>query len=184
MARSAEPGRTALLDAGLALADRGGMRELSVNAVVAQAGMAKGSFYQHFPSRRDFVVALHRRYHDDITAQLLAVVGDMPIGAERLRLGVETFLDVCRTTRGTKAFLAQARTDADLLDEVQARNAAISALVTADLVAVGADHPTATAHLLVAMVADISLQELYDGMVRTDLRTALYTLLGLPDSTT
>jgi len=179
VARSAEPGRTALLDAGATLADSGGLRGLSVNAIVAEAGMAKGSFYQHFPSRRDFVVALHRRYHDQITARVLETVGNLPHGADRLRSGVEAFLDACLETKGTKAFLAQARTETDLLEEVQSRNALVGAELAADLVALGADQPDAKAHLVVAMVADISLQELYDDGPRSDLRAALYALLRL-----
>lgn len=179
MARPAEPGRTALLDAGTALADREGLRGLSVNAIVAAAGMAKGSFYQHFSSRHDFVVALHRRYHDRIAALVLAAVAGLPPGAERLRIGVDGFLDSCLATKGTKAFLAQARTEADLLDEVQQRNAQVGALVAADFAAMGREMPNETAHLLVAMTADISLQEMYDNGPRRDLRTALYALLGI-----
>lgn len=179
MARSAEPGRTALLDAGASLADSSGLRGLSVNAIVAAAGMAKGSFYQHFPSRKEYVVALHRRYHDQITEHVLAAVGQLPHGADRLRIGVDAFLDACLETKGTKAFLAQARTETDLLEEVQARNALIGAQLAADMAALGADQPDAKAHLVVAMVADISLQELYDDGPRRDLRTALFALLGI-----
>jgi len=179
MARSAERGRTALLDAGAALADGDGLRALSVNAIVAQAGMAKGSFYQHFPSRKDYVIALHRRYHDHITEQVLAAVGHLPHGADRLHAGVDAFLDACLETKGTKAFLAQARTETDLLDEVQSRNALVGAELAADMVALGVEQPEAKAHLVVAMVADISLQELYDNEPRRDLRAALFALLGL-----
>lgn len=177
MARPAEPGRSALLDAGTALADRDGLRGLSVNAIVTAAGMAKGSFYQHFSSRHDFIVALHRRYHDRLTALVLAAVEGLAPGAERLRIGVEAFLDSCLDTKGTKAFLVQARTEADLLEEVRQRNAQVGALVCADFAAMGRDMPDETAHLLVAMVADISLQELSDNGPRRDLRAALFALI-------
>lgn len=68
MPRPAEPGRSALLRAGAEVATERGLKGLSVNAVVDAAGMAKGSFYHHFPDRRSYVIALHREYHDAIDA--------------------------------------------------------------------------------------------------------------------
>ncbi len=49
--RPPEPGRNALLDAGQRLLGTSDLARISVNAIVAEAGMAKGSFYQHWPSR-------------------------------------------------------------------------------------------------------------------------------------
>ena len=40
--------REALLDAGVALAEEHGLAGVSVNMVVARAGVAKGTFYVHF----------------------------------------------------------------------------------------------------------------------------------------
>ncbi len=62
MARPAGPGRTALLDAGRRLVadDANGttLGTLSVNAVVAEAGMSKGAFFQHFAVRENFAARL------------------------------------------------------------------------------------------------------------------------------
>ena len=54
-----------------------GLAGLSVNAVVDTAGMAKGSFYNHFPTRRDYLVALHRDYHERLNADVAEAIGDM-----------------------------------------------------------------------------------------------------------
>jgi AcrR family transcriptional regulator len=43
--------REALLDAGAALAEEHGLAGVSVNMVVARAGVAKGTFYVHFSGR-------------------------------------------------------------------------------------------------------------------------------------
>ncbi|MVU83572.1 TetR family transcriptional regulator [Nocardia sp. ET3-3] len=177
MPRPAEPGRNALLDAGAEIAGRTGLRGLSVNAVVAAAGMAKGTFYHHFPDRRSYVVALHRRYHEELAATILAAVGDRAPGRDRLRVGLTAYLDGCLRTRGTKAFLAQSRTDTDLLDEVNARNLAFAQVIAPDLAALGWPDPAAVAHLVIAMAAEAALAELYAAAPRPDLRAALTALI-------
>ncbi|WP_216918177.1 TetR/AcrR family transcriptional regulator [Nocardia noduli] len=177
MPRPAEPGRNALLNAGEQVAQERGLRGLSINAVVEVAGMAKGSFYHHFPDRRSYVIALHRRYHDALAELITARVGDIPPGVERIRAGVTAYLDACLETRGTKAFLAQSRTDTDLLDEVSTRNRDFAGVVEGDLAGLGWPDPTAVAHLMVAMVAEIALVELYDNGPRADLRAAVMDLV-------
>lgn len=177
MPRPAEPGRNALLDAGAEVAARTGLRGLSVNAVVAAAGMAKGTFYHHFSDRRSYVIALHRRYHDELTVMVLGAVTGLEPGRERLHLGLTAYLDGCLRTVGTKAFLAQSRTDADLLDEVHARNQAVAGLIALDLTEMGWHDPGSVAHLVVAMVAEVALAELYSGRAEPALRAALAALV-------
>ncbi|WP_405486462.1 TetR/AcrR family transcriptional regulator [Nocardia sp. NBC_00511] len=177
MPRPAEPGRTALLQAGAEVAARTGLRGLSVNAVVAAAGMAKGTFYHHFSDRRSYVIALHRRYHDELTVTVLTVVAGLEPGRERLHLGLTAYLDGCLRTVGTKAFLAQSRTDTDLLEEVQARNQVVAGLITPDLTTMGWNDPGAVAALVVAMAAEIALAELYSGEPEPALRAALAALV-------
>ena len=154
-----------------------GLAGLSVNAVVDTAGMAKGSFYNHFPTRRDYLVALHRDYHERLNADVAEAIGDMAPGAARLRTGVEAFLDGCRRTRGTKALLAQSRTDADLLPEVSARNDDAAALMTPDMAELGWPDPGAVAVLTVAMIAETALIELYDDSERRDLRDTIMAMV-------
>ncbi|MEV0461924.1 TetR/AcrR family transcriptional regulator [Nocardia tengchongensis] len=177
MPRPAEPGRNALLAAGADVAARAGLAGLSVNAVVHAAGMAKGTFYHHFPDRRSYVVALHRRYHDELTGLVLAAVGELGTGRARLHAGLTAYLDACLATRGTKAFLAQSRTDADLLDEVTGRNQLVAAMIAPDLETLGWADPTAVAQLVIAMVAEIALAELYSGAARPELRAALTAMI-------
>ncbi|AHH15597.1 putative transcriptional regulator, TetR family [Nocardia nova SH22a] len=178
MARPSEPGRRALLDAGSVVAEGAGLRGLSINAVVATAGMSKGSFYHHFSDRRSYMIALHRRYHDALSEAVLGEVGDLVPGLSRITTAISAYLDACLRTRGTKAFLAQSRTDTDLLDEVHARNRAVAALVEPDLRAIGWDDPAAVAHLLVAMVAEIALAELYADAPQPNLRSAAIGLIS------
>ena len=72
-----------LLDAGMAVAEREGLAGLSVNRVVAEAGVAKGTFYVHFADREAFVDALHARFHDRVEAEVAAATSRTPVGPER-----------------------------------------------------------------------------------------------------
>ena len=51
--------RRQLITAGLSLAERTGLAGMSVNLIVAEAGVAKGTFFHHFRDRSQFLLALH-----------------------------------------------------------------------------------------------------------------------------
>jgi AcrR family transcriptional regulator len=174
--RSPEPGRNALLDAGQRLLGTSDLARISVNAIVAEAGMAKGSFYQHWPSRADYVRALHARFHDDLGESIAAAMADLPPGRDRLEAGMNTYLDGCLAQPATKALLVQSRTEAGLTDLVAARNETAAALVLPDLVALGWSRPEPIAALLVAAVAEIALLELAAGKPDKVLRNGLVRL--------
>jgi AcrR family transcriptional regulator len=97
------PTYDALLDAGIAVAEREGLAGLSVNRVVAEAGVAKGTFYVHFSDRETFVDALHARFHAKVDEAVAAAIADRPPGAARLVAGAEAYLDVSLSDRAVKA---------------------------------------------------------------------------------
>ncbi|MBZ8142818.1 TetR family transcriptional regulator [Rubrivivax gelatinosus] len=66
-----DPGsRERLLQAGLTLAQRGGLKALTVRAVAAEAGANLGSFVYHFGSREAFVDELIERWYAPMFSQL------------------------------------------------------------------------------------------------------------------
>jgi AcrR family transcriptional regulator len=174
--RSPEPGRNALLDAGQRLLGTADLARISVNAIVGEAGMAKGSFYQHWPSRAEYVRALHTRFHDQLTESIDAAMADLPPGRDRLDAGMNTYLDGCLAEAATKALLVQSRTEAGLSDLVAARNESAATLIMPDLVALGWKPPEPIAALVVAAVAEIALLELAAGKRDDDLRRGLLRL--------
>lgn len=174
--RSAEPGRRNLLDAGRRLLADEDLSRLSVNAIVAEANMAKGSFYQHWPTRSDYLVALHASFHDDLATKVAAAMDPLPPGLDRLAAGMAAYLDGCLAQPATKALLVQARTDAALGTQVAARNDQFAGIAATDLAALGWDPAEPVATLLVAAVAEIALHELSAGHPREDLRTAALRL--------
>jgi AcrR family transcriptional regulator len=174
--RPPQPGRNALLDAGQRLLGTADLARISVNAIVAEAGMAKGSFYQHWPSRAEYVRALHGRFHDELQDAIATATADLAPGADRLAAGMNAYLDGCLADPATKALLVQSRTEAGLSDLVAARNESAAASVLPDLVALGWTQPEPIAALLVAAVAEIALIELDAGKPDKRLRRGLIRL--------
>jgi AcrR family transcriptional regulator len=152
------------------------LARISVNAIVAEAGMAKGSFYQHWPSRAEYVRALHGRFHDELQDLIAAAMADLPPGPDRLAAGMHAYLDGCLAEPATKALLVQSRTEAGLSDLVAARNESAATQIVPDLVALGWTPPEPVAALLVAAVAEIALVELAAGKRDKQLRRGLLRL--------
>jgi AcrR family transcriptional regulator len=182
MARPAEPGRTALLDAGRRLLgepDGPTVTRLSVNAVVAEAAMSKGAFFQHFPSRRDYLLALHAAFHAPLAGAFARITEATTPGPERLQAAIEHYLDYCLEHPEAKAFLFSARADCDLADTVAAANAHFAEMMVADLVTLGWTNPRDIALLATAAVAEVALAEGRLGVASPSLRSALGALLHL-----
>ncbi len=176
MARSAEPGRTALLDAGVKVLTTVGLSELSVNSVVATAGMAKGAFYQHWPSRTDYLRDLHTRFHDQLAATMTTAASTQPPGAGRLWHMLVAYLDGCLAQRASKALLVEARTQAGLGDLVATRNQSFAGIIEQDLTTLGWPENRPIATLLIAAAAEVALHELQAGTALPALRHATLAL--------
>jgi TetR/AcrR family transcriptional repressor of nem operon len=170
--------REALLDAGAALAEEHGLAGLSVNMVVARAGVAKGTFYVHFKDRAAFVDAMHARFHARVEAAVGEAIAGLPPGAERLFRGSEAYLDVSLANRGVKALSLEARSGPASQGPMEARRQRLAAAGEADLEAMGWDDARAGAQLLAAMTREISAQEFDVGHRLAAPRRALKRFLG------
>jgi len=170
--------RQKLIETGLELAEQLGLEGLSVNAVVAGAGVSKGTFFHHFPDRTGYLVALHRRFHDALADEFFSAVGDMTPGHQRLAVAARTYLDGCLRDRGVKALLLEARGHRSIADEVLERNRRNVETVAADFEAMGRQHPRQSARLWVAATAECALMELELGRADPEAREALDALVG------
>jgi len=157
--------REALLDAGAALAEEHGLAGVSVNMVVARAGVAKGTFYVHFKDRAAFVDAMHARFHDRVGAVIDEAIAGLPPGAERLFRGSEAYLD--------------ARSDPDVQGSMETRRQRLASAGVPDLEAMGWDDAEAAAQLLGAMTREISVLEFDAGHRLPPARRALKRFLGI-----
>ncbi|HXD56002.1 MAG TPA: TetR/AcrR family transcriptional regulator [Solirubrobacteraceae bacterium] len=178
--RSAGRTREALLAAGVAVAARDGLAGLSVNGVVAEAGVAKGTFYVHFSDREAFVDALHAAFHERVLAAVEEATADTPPGAERIWLGAEAYLDVCLRERAIKALALEARTDSTLTETMSARHERFAASAIPSIRAMGWPEAASASQLLAAMTSEIAIRELEAGRKLPAARRSLRRFLGLP----
>jgi AcrR family transcriptional regulator len=174
---AAQQTRAKLIETGLVLAEELGLEGLSVNAVVASAGVSKGTFFHHFPDRVSYLVALHRRFHDVLFDEVMSVIAEMAPGKDRLTAVAATYLDACLRDRGVKALLLEARGHLPIADEVMRRNRMNVDVVAADFEALGARHPRASARLWIAATAECALMELELGRRDSAARSALGALV-------
>jgi AcrR family transcriptional regulator len=170
--------RDALLDAGVAVAEQHGLAGLSVNRVVAEAGVAKGTFYVHFETREEFVDALHARFHARVQEAVGEATKGLPAGAGRIVRGAEAYLDTCLEDRAVKALALEARSNPDLAASMSARHEQFAASAVSSFKAMGWPDAAAASHLLAAMTAEVAIRELEAGRRLPAARRSLRRFLG------
>jgi TetR/AcrR family transcriptional regulator, transcriptional repressor for nem operon len=178
-ARQASAARTrmSLIDAGLRLAERTGLSGLSINLLVEEAGVSKGTFFHHFGDRRRYVLALHREFHERLLREIERATANLRPGRERVLVAANTYLDGCLRDRGVRALLLEARADPLIAAEIGARNASNAAVIQADFRAMKWPRPYECAQLWVGMTAEAALIELKAGKRSTAVRAALARFL-------
>jgi len=165
--------RAALVDAGLRLAERLSIAELSANRVVAEAGVSKGTFFHHFPNRVQYLLALHAGFHDHLDAEMAEAIADLSPGRERLRAAQRAYMDGCLRNRGVRALLLEARAERAITDRIGARNEALAHVAAADFRAMGWSYPVESARLWIGMVVEAALLELDGAGASSAVRAAL-----------
>ncbi|MDX6335309.1 MAG: hypothetical protein QOG05_2649 [Streptosporangiaceae bacterium] len=169
--------REHIVEAGLRLAERTGLAGMSVNLIVGEADVAKGTFFHHFGDRGGFLLALHREFHDRLFAEIAEAVEAMPPGRERLLAAAGAYLDGCLRHRGIRALLLEARAEPLIAGAIAERNQRASQLITPDFTAIGWAHPTDGAALWNGLVVEAALLELAAGHRRPAIRNALAQFL-------
>jgi TetR/AcrR family transcriptional regulator, transcriptional repressor for nem operon len=172
-AESAARTRAALVDAGLRLAERIGLGDLSVNLIVAEAGVSKGTFFHHFPDRAQYLLALHKGFHDRLDAEVIEATDNLPPGRERLVTIARAYLDGCLRDRGVRALLLEARAERAITDQIRVRNAAVAEQLAVDFRAMGWAHPIESARLWIGLVVEAALLELDEAGSSRAVRAAL-----------
>jgi TetR/AcrR family transcriptional repressor of nem operon len=168
--------REALLDAGELVADRGGLAGLSVAAVVARAGLAKGTFYVYFADRETFVDALHQRFYARVSAAVTAAVAGLEPGQRLLLSAIDAYLDVCLENHAVKALVFDSRAQGSLTTTMREREEMFALLAQPSLKAMGLAPAPIAARLLVAMTSEAALIELEAGRKVPGARKAIRDL--------
>lgn len=170
--------RAALLDAGTVVASEHGLAGLSVNRVVAQAGVAKGTFYVHFADREAFVDALHERFHEHVREAVAGATEGLPPGPERLVAGAEAYLDTSLADRAVKALALEARSEGALSATMSDRVDRLTKAAEGSFRAMGWKDAAASAQLFGAMTSEIAVREFDAGRRLPTSRRALRRFLG------
>lgn len=169
--------RDALLKAGVAVADRAGLSGLTVAAVSAQAGLAKGTFYLYFPDRDAFIDALHQRFYERVNEAVLGAAGEMPDGLDKQLAAIDAYLDVCLENKGVKALVLETRSRPGLTTYMEEREELFARLSEPNFKAMGASSPSVAARLSVAMTSETALIELDAGKRVPAARRTLHQLV-------
>lgn len=160
------------------IAGQHGLAGLSVNRVVAEAGVAKGTFYVHFENREAFVDALHARFHAGVEEAASEATAGLPPGADRIVRGAEAYLDTCLEDRAVKALALEARSDPGLAASMSARHERFAASAVPSFKEMGWPDAAAASHLLAAMTAEVAIRELEAGRRLPAARRSLRRFLG------
>jgi TetR/AcrR family transcriptional repressor of nem operon len=170
--------RAALLAAGAAVAARDGLAGMSVNRVVAEAGVAKGTFYVHFRDRAEFIDALHAGFHERVAKVVGAAVAGVPEGSGRVVAAAEAYLDACLADSAIKALALEARAEGSETSTMAQRRERAELALVPSLKAMGWPDARAAAHLLAAMTNEVAVRELDAGRRLPAARRALARFLG------
>ena len=89
-----------------------GYAATAAEEIVAAAGVTRGALYHHFGDKRGLFIAVVEELEDEITAEMLAMVGDAIDPATDLMAGVEVslrrYLDICQRPEILRIILADA----------------------------------------------------------------------------
>jgi AcrR family transcriptional regulator len=81
-----------LLDEGREIVFLHGVRKVSVDEIAKAAGLAKGTFYQHFDSKERYLLTLFKRLHTEMFEQAKRIILSETAGGEGLQENVRVFL--------------------------------------------------------------------------------------------
>ncbi|MGF6605224.1 AcrR family transcriptional regulator [Paraburkholderia sp. WSM4175] len=99
LARRAEIGRerrartrALLMDAGIRVLAEKGPDNASIDDFMAKAGLAKGTFYNHFQTREDMLTAVATDLAEELNLHIVELTAAMPDPAQRMACAVRYFV--------------------------------------------------------------------------------------------
>lgn len=168
-----------LIQSALDLFQKKGISNVSVDIIAKTANVAKGSFYTHFKNRSDFLIYLHRDFHEKLKIEIKQAIENRPLGIERLWIGTETYLNYCLSNSSMKSFLFEARIEPALTKEVSSRNREFSIWIEKDFTKARWKYIRATANLYVGMIAETAILEMKSKKKLPNLRNAIQQFLRM-----
>lgn len=110
--------REAILAAAERAFSEGSFHETSLDEVAELAGVSKALIYEHFPSKRELYRALLNGRSDELLDRVSAAVAAGDGREERLRAGIEAFVDFVAEHPGASRLLFHNPGDPDVIGEL------------------------------------------------------------------
>jgi len=154
LAVSSSPARRRLLDTATRLFYAGGIHAVGIDRIIAEAGVAKATFYSHFPSKDDLVVAYLEEQDRIGRVAVAALPAQAPREMLAAILGRISTAGMAGDFRGCPFLNAAAEyTDpaSSVRQAIDARRAWYRGVLREQLIADGDTAPDVTASLLVAL---------------------------------
>ncbi|MGH6861014.1 MAG: TetR/AcrR family transcriptional regulator [Phyllobacterium sp.] len=150
----ASPARRRLLDTATRLFYEGGIHAVGIDRIIADAGVAKATFYNHFPSKDDLVVA-YIQEQDRLGRASVAMLPKQPpremIAAIMGRISVAVVAGGWRGCPFLNAAAEYPDPASKVRQAIDARRAWYHDSLRGFLAAIGDPVPSVTASLLVAL---------------------------------
>lgn len=122
--------RTVIVEAARAAFAEGGFHQTSLDAVAERAGVSKALIYEHFGSKRELHATMLEGHVDELIERITGAVADGEPGEDRLRRGVEAFLDFVEERRGVWRIMFRNPTDPDVAGSLERLRSEIGLAVT------------------------------------------------------
>lgn len=108
--------RHALLSAARQLMAQGARAAFTVDELIAAAGVAKGSFYNHFPDKETIAAEVHRAVREMEEIQIAAVNRDIADPVARITRGMAVYASMALTAPEDAQILTLSRVDKRFLE--------------------------------------------------------------------
>lgn len=97
--------RARILDAAMRIFAEKGPDAPVINDFIAAAGMSRGTFYNHFDSVDELLLATSKQLEDDLILSIQGEIGAIESPSERVTLGMTLWLEKSRTDKVWCAFV-------------------------------------------------------------------------------
>ncbi len=113
--------REQIMQAAIACFARKGYHLTTMDDIVAESGLSKGSLYWHFKNKKDLFVTIMKWYFERMAAELVPVIEQIPSVVDRLKMMVAAFAEMAASDDPLLSvfidFYAQTRYDEDIRRE-------------------------------------------------------------------
>lgn len=173
------PTSSRLLSAGLALAAKYSLDDLSAETIADTTGLTREQFAAQFASVDGYLLELNQQFLDHILDRLVREAGTNPPGLVRMCRATELQLDICLEHRALRNLLSDARRRMPLVAEAfHRRNHTTGIMIGIELKSLGCPNAAPMGRLYCLMVLETAQIECEAGAPNPALRRALADFLA------